>query len=57
MSGFQDPDLARLLGGVLALLILASAVGAVLARRARRVRADELPDTIANLNARIRGGG
>lgn len=55
MSGFQDPDLARLLGGVLALLILASAVGAVLARRARRARAGELPDTIANLNARIRG--
>jgi phosphatidate cytidylyltransferase len=52
VSGFQDPDLIRLVAGVLALLIVASAVGFVLSRRARTPAARE---TVANLNARIRG--
>jgi phosphatidate cytidylyltransferase len=52
VSGFQDPDLIRLVAGVLALLVVASAVGFVLSRRARTPAARE---TVANLNARIRG--
>ena len=52
MSGLQDRDLVRLVGGVLALLLVASGVGFVLARRARSASARE---TAANLNARIRG--
>lgn len=52
MSGFQDRDLVRLVAGVLALLVVASAVGFVLSRRARTPAGRE---TVANLNARIRG--
>ncbi len=44
-----DPVLVRLLGGVLALLVVASCVGAVLARRARDERAQA---TLRNFNAR-----
>ena len=52
MTGFQDRDLVRLVGGVVVLLVVASAVGFVLARRART---DAARETVANLNARIRG--
>ena len=52
MSGFQDRDLVRLVGGVLALLVVASAAGFVLSRRAGTPAGKE---TVANLNARIRG--
>jgi phosphatidate cytidylyltransferase len=52
VSGFQDKDLVQLVGGVLALLLVASAVGLILARRARSEVGRE---TVANLNARIRG--
>ena len=51
MSGFQDHDLVRLVGGVLALLLVASAAGRVLARRASTPASRE---TVENLNARIR---
>ncbi len=51
MSAFQDRDLVRLVGGVLALLVVASAAGFLLARRARTPAGRE---TVANLNARIR---
>ncbi|HEX9287121.1 MAG TPA: phosphatidate cytidylyltransferase [Thermoanaerobaculia bacterium] len=47
----KDPTLVRLVGGILALLVVASALGAVLARRAR---SDAARATAANLNARIR---
>jgi phosphatidate cytidylyltransferase len=47
----KDPALVRLVGGILALLVVASAVGAVLARKARSEAARA---TVANLNARIR---
>jgi len=46
-----DPVLLRSFGGVLALLVVASLIGAVLARRART---DAGRATIANMNARIR---
>jgi len=51
VSGFEDRDLVRLVGGVVALLVVASAVGFVLSRRARTPAARE---TVENLNARIR---
>ncbi len=51
MSVFQDRDLVRLLGGVLALLVVATAVGVVLGRRARTPGGR---GTVENLNARIR---
>ncbi len=51
MSAFQDKDLVRLIGGVAALLVVATLVGAVLARRAREPSARS---TVENLNARIR---
>ncbi|HEU5251225.1 MAG TPA: phosphatidate cytidylyltransferase [Thermoanaerobaculia bacterium] len=51
MSGFTDSALVRLVAGVLALLVVASAIGAVLSRRAKT---DAASATIANLNARIR---
>jgi phosphatidate cytidylyltransferase len=47
----KDPALVRLVGGILALLVVASAVGAVLARKAR---SETTRATVANLNARIR---
>jgi len=47
----KDPALVRLVGGILALLVVASAVGAVLARKAR---SEAARTTVANLNARIR---
>jgi phosphatidate cytidylyltransferase len=47
----KDPALVRLVGGILALLVVASAVGAVLARKARSEAARA---TVGNLNARIR---
>jgi phosphatidate cytidylyltransferase len=47
----KDPALVRLVGGILALLVVASAVGAILARKARSEAARA---TVANLNARIR---
>ncbi len=50
MSAFDDRDLVRLVGGVLALLVVASAAGFLLARRARTPAGRE---TVANLNARI----
>jgi phosphatidate cytidylyltransferase len=46
-----DPILLRAFGGVLVLLVVASAIGAVLARRAR---SESGRSTIANMNARIR---
>ncbi len=46
-----DPVLLKSFGGVLALLVAASLIGAVLARRART---DAGRATIANMNARIR---
>jgi len=51
VSGFQDRDLVRLVGGVLALLVVASVAGFLLGRRARTPAGRE---TVANLNARIR---
>ncbi|HKA36122.1 MAG TPA: phosphatidate cytidylyltransferase [Thermoanaerobaculia bacterium] len=51
MSGFEDRDLVRLVGGVVALLVAASVIGFVLARRARSPASRE---TVENLNARIR---
>ena len=51
MTGFSDPALSRLVAGVLVLLVVATAVGLVLARRARTEPARA---TVANLNARIR---
>ena len=47
----QDRDTVRLVGGVLALLAVASVIGWILARRAATPGARE---TVANLNARIR---
>ncbi|MFN2385346.1 MAG: phosphatidate cytidylyltransferase [Thermoanaerobaculia bacterium] len=51
MKLFADRDLVFLIGGVLALLVVASVVGVILGRRARSESARE---TAANLNARIR---
>lgn len=51
MSIFRDPALVWLLGGVLALLVLSTVTGAVLARAARGETARA---TIDNLNARTR---
>src|SRR5688500_531676 len=51
MSDVLDRELLWLVGGVLAVLVLASIVGAVLARR---VTSDAGRATIANLNDRIR---
>jgi phosphatidate cytidylyltransferase len=51
VSGFTDSALVRLVAGVLARLVVASAIGAVLSRRAKT---DAASATIANLNARIR---
>jgi phosphatidate cytidylyltransferase len=51
VTGLSDRALVRLVGGVLALLVAATAVGVVLARRART---EEARATIANMNARIR---
>jgi phosphatidate cytidylyltransferase len=51
VTGFSDPALSRLVAGVLVLLVVATAVGLVLARRARNEPARA---TVANLNARIR---
>lgn len=51
MTGFSDPALSRLVAGVLVLLVVSTAVGLVLARRARTEPARA---TVANLNARIR---
>lgn len=51
MKLFEDRELAVLVGGVFALLVVATVIGAVLGRRARSESARE---TAANLNARIR---
>jgi phosphatidate cytidylyltransferase len=51
VTGFSDPALSRLVAGVLVLLVVSTAVGLVLARRARTEPARA---TVANLNARIR---
>ena len=53
MSFFDrlDPVLLRAFGGVLALLIVASAIGALLAKR---VHSESGRATVANMNARIR---
>jgi phosphatidate cytidylyltransferase len=51
VSGFQDRDLVRLIGGVAALLVVATCAGALLAWRAKSPSGRE---TVANLNARIR---
>jgi phosphatidate cytidylyltransferase len=51
MTRLSDPALVRLVGGVLVLLAVATAVGFVLSRRARTESARA---TVANLNARIR---
>jgi phosphatidate cytidylyltransferase len=51
LKGFEDRQLLALVGGVFAFLVVASAVGAVLARR---VRTETARATVANLNARIR---
>ena len=51
MKLFEDRELAVLVGGVFALLVVATVIGVVLGRRARSESARE---TAANLNARIR---
>jgi len=51
VTRLSDPALVRLVGGVLVLLAVATAVGFVLSRRARTESARA---TVANLNARIR---
>jgi phosphatidate cytidylyltransferase len=51
VTATSDPALVRLVGGVLVLLVVATAVGFVLSRRARTEPARV---TVANLNARIR---
>ena len=51
MKLFEDRELVVLVGGVFALLVVATVIGAVLGRRARSESARE---TAANLNARIR---
>src|SRR5215216_1085618 len=51
MSDVLDRELLWLVGGVLGVLVVASIVSAVLARR---VTSDSERATIANLNARIR---
>ena len=51
MSAFSDTALQKLVGGVIAVLVVATVVGVVLSRRARTERARA---TIGNLNARIR---
>jgi phosphatidate cytidylyltransferase len=51
VTGFSDSALSRLVAGVLVLLVVATVVGVVLARRARTEPARA---TVANLNARIR---
>lgn len=51
LGELRDPQLAWLFLGVLALLVLASAIGAILKRRAR---SDAARQTIENLNARTR---
>jgi phosphatidate cytidylyltransferase len=50
VTGLSDPSLVRLVGGVLVLLVIASAIGFVLSLRARTESARA---TVANLNARI----
>lgn len=50
MTGFSDTAIFRLVAGVLVLLAVATAVGLVLARRART---DAARATVANMNARI----
>ncbi|HEY6064678.1 MAG TPA: phosphatidate cytidylyltransferase [Thermoanaerobaculia bacterium] len=51
MTGLSDPALVRLVGGVLGLLVIATALGFVLSRRAG---SESARATVANLNARIR---
>lgn len=51
LNAIRDPQLLWLFGGVLALLVVASAIGAVLARAAR---SDARRAVINNLNARTR---
>jgi phosphatidate cytidylyltransferase len=51
VSAFSDTALQKLVGGVIAVLVVATVVGVVLSRRARTERARA---TIGNLNARIR---
>jgi phosphatidate cytidylyltransferase len=51
MRAMSDPELVTLISGVLALLVVASIVGWLVARRART---DKARDTAANLTARIR---
>jgi phosphatidate cytidylyltransferase len=51
VTGLSDPALVRLVGGVLVLLVVATAAGFVLSRR---VRSEVARATVANLNARIR---
>ena len=54
MSLIFDKETGVLAGGVIAVLILASLIGWVLARRHGNAGYEE---TIANLNARTRSGG
>ena len=51
MNGALDREFLGLVAGVLAVLVVASIVGAILARR---VTSDSARATIANLNNRIR---
>lgn len=51
MTGFRDPQLVALVGGVLALLVVATLLGIALSRT---VRSDTGRATVANLNARVR---
>jgi phosphatidate cytidylyltransferase len=50
VSGFDDPEFARLLGGLAALLVVATVIGQVLARRV----GPSLRDTVDNANDRIK---
>jgi phosphatidate cytidylyltransferase len=54
MSAFVDAALVRLMGGVLALLVVASATGSVLRRRVGRVSNADRRAMVENINARIR---
>ena len=54
MSGLVDAALLRLVAGVVALLVVASAIGAVLRRRTGEDASDAWRATVENINARIR---
>lgn len=53
MTAFQDQELVYLVGGVLALLVVASVAGFLLARAVSN-KSESARATVANLNARVR---